>query len=77
MGTNIADVDSLLLGVRAPVGVLNITQRKICIGRGLCVLKPKYEIDNLYWLQGFGVFVGYSYPSNQFFAASCKPILLF
>ena len=47
--TKIAEVDSLLLCVRAPVGVLNITQRKICIGRGLCVLKPKYEIDNLYW----------------------------
>ena len=48
--TKIAEVDSLLLCVRAPVGVLNITQRKICIGRGLCALKPKYEIDNLYWL---------------------------
>ena len=48
--TKIAEVDSLLLCVRAPVGVLNITQRKICIGRGLCALKPKYEINNLYWL---------------------------
>ena len=48
--TKIVEVDSLLLCVRAPVGVLNITQRKICIGRGLCALKPKYEIDNLYWL---------------------------
>ena len=48
--TKIAEVDSLLLCVRAPVGVLNITQRKICIGRGLCALKPKYEVDNLYWL---------------------------
>ena len=48
--TKIAEVDSLLLCVRAPVGVLNITQCKICIGRGLCALKPKYEIDNLYWL---------------------------
>ena len=39
--TKIVEVDSLLLCVRAPVGVLNITQRKICIGRGLCALKPK------------------------------------
>lgn len=27
--------------VRAPVGVLNITNREVCIGRGLCALKPK------------------------------------
>ena len=36
--------------MRAPVGILNITKRQICFGRGLCALKPKYEIDNLYWL---------------------------
>ncbi len=29
---------SLLLCVRAPVGVANITERRICIGRGLCAL---------------------------------------
>jgi type I restriction enzyme S subunit len=28
---------------------LNITQREICIGRGLCALKPKYDIDIQYW----------------------------
>ena len=47
--TKIAEANSLLLCVRAPVGILNITKRKICIGRGLCSLKPKYEIDNKYW----------------------------
>ena len=57
--TKIAEVDSLLLCVRAPVGVLNITQRKICIGRGLCALKPKYEIDNLYWLFILSAFKDY------------------
>ena len=45
----IAEANSLLLCVRAPVGILNITKRKICIGRGLCSLKPKYEIDNKFW----------------------------
>ena len=45
----IAEANSLLLCVRAPVGILNITKRKICIGRGLCSLKPKYETDNKYW----------------------------
>ena len=47
--TKIADINSLLLCVRAPVGVLNITQRKICIGRGLSSLKPRYDIDIQYW----------------------------
>ena len=57
--TKIADVDSLLLCVRAPVGVLNITQRRICIGRGLCALKPKYETDNLYWLYVLSTYKDY------------------
>ena len=39
--TKVADAYSLLMCVRAPVGVLNITNRKVCIGRGLCALKPK------------------------------------
>ena len=38
--TKIAEDNSLLLCVRAPVGTINITQRRICIGRGLCSLKP-------------------------------------
>ena len=38
--TKIAEPDSILLCVRAPVGKINITDRKICIGRGLCSLKP-------------------------------------
>ena len=29
----------------APVGVVNITQREICIGRGLCSLKPNAAIN--------------------------------
>lgn len=34
--TKIVEPNSVLLCVRAPVGIVNITQRKICIGRGLC-----------------------------------------
>ena len=41
----IAKPDSLLLCVRAPVGVVNITQREICIGRGLCSLEPNEAIN--------------------------------
>ena len=40
--TKIADADTLLLCVRAPVGVVNITKQRICIGRGFAVLhQPK------------------------------------
>ena len=48
--SKIAAPESLLLCVRAPVGIVNITKREICIGRGLCSLRPKYDIDSLYWL---------------------------
>ena len=40
--------NSILLCVRAPVGVVNITEREICIGRGLCTLYPKQHIDLMY-----------------------------
>ena len=52
--TKIATKDSILLCVRAPVGIVNITEREICIGRGLCAIIPKYEINSdfwFYWLQ--------------------------
>ena len=52
--TKIAPKDSVLLCVRAPVGIVNITGREICIGRGLCAVIPKYEINSdfwFYWLQ--------------------------
>ena len=41
----IVDKDTLLLSVRAPVGNLNITQRRISIGRGLCGIKGKNGIE--------------------------------
>ena len=52
--TKIAPKESVLLCVRAPVGIVNITEREICIGRGLCAVIPKYEINSdfwFYWLQ--------------------------
>ena len=42
----LAEAHSVLLCVRAPVGYPNITDRKICIGRGLCALHAKEDIDN-------------------------------
>ncbi|WP_416861012.1 restriction endonuclease subunit S [Helicobacter ganmani] len=38
-----AEKDSILLCVRAPVGIINITKRKVAIGRGLCALKMKSQ----------------------------------
>ena len=38
--TKIAVPNSILLCVRAPVGVVNIAKNRICIGRGLCALTP-------------------------------------
>jgi len=52
--TRIADPNSLLLCVRAPVGIVNITSRRICIGRGLCAIQAPNEMDILfafYWLK--------------------------
>ena len=42
--SKIAEPNSVLLCVRAPVGVVNITLRRICIGRGLCAIQPNDNI---------------------------------
>ncbi|MCL2816005.1 MAG: restriction endonuclease subunit S [Oscillospiraceae bacterium] len=42
--TKIAPVNSVLLCVRAPVGKVNITDRELCIGRGLCAVQPLAEM---------------------------------
>lgn len=51
--TKMAEKDSILLCVRAPVGIVNIVTRSVCIGRGLCALKPKKGNSKFYfyWLQ--------------------------
>ncbi|HAT3994397.1 TPA: restriction endonuclease subunit S [Elizabethkingia anophelis] len=54
--TKIAQSHSLLVCVRAPVGDINITNREICIGRGLCSLKPLNQISldfAYYWVSFF------------------------
>ena len=48
--TKCSEPNSLLCCVRAPVGVFNITSRRICIGRGLCSLSPlDADVDIEYW----------------------------
>ena len=52
----IVDKNSVLLCVRAPVGIVNITNRTIVIGRGLCALSPlgNMSVDFLFhWLTAF------------------------
>lgn len=49
----IVEPNTLLLCVRAPVGTVNITQRRICIGRGLCGINIHSGMDSdfmFYWL---------------------------
>ena len=42
--TKLAKAGDILICVRAPVGVVNITDREVCIGRGLAALTPKENV---------------------------------
>jgi len=44
----IAEKNEILFSVRAPVGRMNLTHTKICIGRGIASLKPKGANNLLY-----------------------------
>jgi type I restriction enzyme S subunit len=46
--TKLSEKNDILLSVRAPVGDINITPYKLCIGRGLAAIRPKS--DKLYYL---------------------------
>ena len=50
--TKIAPKNSVLICVRAPVGEVNITNRELCIGRGLCSIVPLQKMSEIfvyYW----------------------------
>ena len=54
--TKIAEPGTVVLCVRAPVGIVNITERNICIGRGLCGINTFSGMDPkfvMYILRGF------------------------
>ncbi|GIN44773.1 restriction endonuclease subunit S [Bacillus paralicheniformis] len=54
--TKVVEPNTVLLCVRAPVGIVNITERKICIGRGLCGINTLLGIDPkfvMYTLRAF------------------------
>lgn len=46
----IAEKDDVLLSVRAPIGAVNITQERCCIGRGVCALTPIEGVCNPHYL---------------------------
>ena len=47
----IAEQNDILFSVRAPVGRINFTQDKICIGRGLCAFNSKKGFQNSLYQQ--------------------------
>ena len=54
--SKIAPANSLIMCVRAPVGNVNITDREVCVGRGLCSLKPLGGISTnfmFFWIDYF------------------------
>jgi type I restriction enzyme S subunit len=47
----IAEVGDILFSVRAPVGRINFTDDRICIGRGLCAFRSKKGFQNYFYHQ--------------------------
>ena len=44
----VADENSILMSVRAPVGPVNITDRRIALGRGLCGIKSNPDCNQMF-----------------------------
>lgn len=53
--SKIAEKDSILMSVRAPVGPTNIAKEKCCIGRGLVAIKPTPTVTTWYTLYSLRV----------------------
>ena len=52
--TRMVDAGDILMSVRAPVGTVNLTRKKCCIGRGLAAIRSKISQDyNEYFLYAF------------------------
>jgi len=52
----IAEKGDILLSVRAPVGPVNMASETCCIGRGLCAIRAKGEVDKDYLNFYFKIF---------------------
>lgn len=56
--SKVAPAGAALLCVRAPVGTVNLTDRDICIGRGLASISPLCQMTSVfiyYWLTAIRV----------------------
>ena len=52
--TKMAQASDVVMAVRAPVGIVNITTKDCCIGRGLAAIRSKVSADyNEYFLYAF------------------------
>lgn len=49
--TKLAEADSILLSVRAPVGRINLTSEKIVLGRGLCAINSRFDTQSFLFYQ--------------------------
>ena len=50
--TRQAESGDILMSVRAPVGPINFSSQRICIGRGLAAIRPKKEINREFLYYG-------------------------
>ncbi|MDB4850370.1 N-6 DNA methylase [Gammaproteobacteria bacterium] len=60
--TKTSQKGDIVMSVRAPVGPVNLPTKEICIGRGLCAIRPKKDQDLVYLfniLQVKGIVAGH------------------
>lgn len=73
----VAQENSILLCVRAPVGEVNITSRKICIGRGLAAIHPYQSIPCeflFYWMQTYKDYLNSQATGSTFAAITADTV---
>lgn len=51
--TKLAEVEDVLMSVRAPVGPTNLAKERCCIGRGLAAIRPKPGVRSKWLLYAF------------------------
>ena len=69
--------NSILLCVRAPVGEVNITSRKICIGRGLAAIHPYQSIPCEFlfnWMQTYKDYLNSQATGSTFAAITADTV---
>lgn len=75
--TRIAPNNSVLLCVRAPVGEVNITDRELCIGRGLAAVHPLPFIECeflFYWLINYKEYLNLQATGSTFVAITIDTV---